>query len=305
MNNVYVEKCNNDGINTTFDTWLTSCSVAECLGYNFKFDNANIMASNCKSFLAGRTDTHQNTPGFYLRGWGYAHTLTSCIAQNCNGSGFVLDNVSGANLQGCAADSNNYGSGNAADAFSAVELINAHNNIIDVTTQQTTQSGVGQIGNQMYALKIDSNSDFNDIRMTNSFGTGVTVLGFINPTSGTIRPDNSIRADGKYLTAIMPATSGTINLGDQAFRFNDVYANVLSASTNPGGTGPGLKIGKFNSPTEKIGFWGTTPISKPASANQAAVSVSGVAATDIAALTTLVNQLRQDLVSIGLIKGGA
>ena len=77
----------------------------------------------------------------------------------------------------------------------------------------------------------------------------------------------------------------------------------------------GLTIGGTTS--EKIGFWNTTPVDQPASANQAAAvqtTFAGNTATtnatatfnsDIANVTTLVNQLRTDLVEIGIIKGSA
>ena len=65
--------------------------------------------------------------------------------------------------------------------------------------------------------------------------------------------------------------------------------------------------------TEKIGFFGTTPADQPASANEAAVSstitttlaTNTVLETNLAAVIVLVNQLRTDLVELGLIKGSA
>lgn len=65
------------------------------------------------------------------------------------------------------------------------------------------------------------------------------------------------------------------------------------------------------SSSEKVGFFGTTPCDQPASSNQAAVtaittthSTTTIAAV-VANLTTLVNQMRTDLVELGLIKGEA
>jgi hypothetical protein len=80
------------------------------------------------------------------------------------------------------------------------------------------------------------------------------------------------------------------------------------------GTATGTKIG--TAVTQKLGFWNATPIVRPASANQAAVSldldVTGADTVDKAAIDanftavqTLLNQLRADLVSAGLIKGAA
>jgi len=71
----------------------------------------------------------------------------------------------------------------------------------------------------------------------------------------------------------------------------------------------GCQIGTAS--TEKVGFFGTTPCDQPASSNQAAVtaittthSTTTIAAV-VAANTTLLNQIRTDLVELGLIKGAA
>lgn len=67
-----------------------------------------------------------------------------------------------------------------------------------------------------------------------------------------------------------------------------------------------------SSSTEKIAFYGTTPATQPASASQAAVTTTVTTtatttalATDVAALIVLANQLRSELVTLGLIKGSA
>lgn len=75
------------------------------------------------------------------------------------------------------------------------------------------------------------------------------------------------------------------------------------------GTTTGTKIGTAT--TEKLAFWNSTPVAQPASASQAAVSGTAGAAytateqTLINDLVTLVNQLRADLVTLGIIKGAA
>lgn len=75
--------------------------------------------------------------------------------------------------------------------------------------------------------------------------------------------------------------------------------------------------------TEKISFYGVTPVTQPTSASQAAVTTSVITtaatstspwgfatstqadavATIVAANRTLVNQIRSELVTLGLIKG--
>jgi hypothetical protein len=75
---------------------------------------------------------------------------------------------------------------------------------------------------------------------------------------------------------------------------------------NSNGTSLGL------SATEKVGFYGTTPVTQPASASQAAVATTVTAtkvttqiAVDLAAAIVLVNQLRSELVTLGIISGEA
>lgn len=75
------------------------------------------------------------------------------------------------------------------------------------------------------------------------------------------------------------------------------------------GYSTGSKLG--SDPSEKLAFWGATPIVQPASANQAAVTqtagatYTGTEQAMLNALKTLVNQLRADLVAAGIIKGSA
>lgn len=61
-------------------------------------------------------------------------------------------------------------------------------------------------------------------------------------------------------------------------------------------TARGIVIAQTTS--DKIGFYGVTPVVQPASANQAV-------ATDAASVIVLANQLRADLLALGLIKGAA
>ena len=85
-------------------------------------------------------------------------------------------------------------------------------------------------------------------------------------------------------------------------------ANIVVNTTT------GTKIGTATS--QKLGLWNATPIIQPASANQAAMSLDlDVVGSDLVdaaavnanfgAIETLVNQLRSDLVSLGVIKGSA
>lgn len=76
------------------------------------------------------------------------------------------------------------------------------------------------------------------------------------------------------------------------------------------------------SATDKIGFYGATPVVRPAATAQSAVATAAITTVStltttvwadsinsliarVAALTTLSNQIRSDQVSLGLIKGSA
>ena len=84
--------------------------------------------------------------------------------------------------------------------------------------------------------------------------------------------------------------------------------------------GAGLKVGQTG---EAVGFYGITPVVQPTGTSQSAVATTAITtlattptATDIAvavnsliarqsAAVTLMNQIRSDLVSVGLLKGSA
>lgn len=98
------------------------------------------------------------------------------------------------------------------------------------------------------------------------------------------------------------------------FKINDTGNVILGTST-------GTKVG--TSVSQKIGFWNATPIVQPSSANQAALTNSTGGSGDgtlvdvttamladpvkindnFTDIATLLNQLRLDLVSTGIIKG--
>lgn len=75
-------------------------------------------------------------------------------------------------------------------------------------------------------------------------------------------------------------------------------------TNSPDGTSLGLTT------SEKISFYGVTPVAQPSSASQAAVTMQTTSTTttlrsDVDNIATLVNQLRSDLVSLGAIKGSS
>ena len=129
--------------------------------------------------------------------------------------------------------------------------------------------------------------------------------------------------------AFYSAGTGRVYIGDTT---NSTSAGTGALLLNGGigladakdisfGTTTGTKIG--TSTSQKIGFFNATPIVQPASANQAALtdSTTGTPSTTLvdagaaysqaninnnfASVARLLNQLRSDLVSLGLIKGAA
>ncbi len=89
-------------------------------------------------------------------------------------------------------------------------------------------------------------------------------------------------------------------------------------SSNPGPSiTSGSTIGGLGSPftmgaaaTSLLSFYGATPIVRPASASQAAVTTSATATTTVlraqlTATAVLANALRTALINLGLIKGAA
>lgn len=80
------------------------------------------------------------------------------------------------------------------------------------------------------------------------------------------------------------------------------------------GANNGTKIG--TSTLSKIGFWNKTPIIQPAHADQAALSITGsivgsdtvditILSAHLAEIQTWGNQLRTDLIAVGIIRGSA
>lgn len=111
----------------------------------------------------------------------------------------------------------------------------------------------------------------------------------------------------------MTMSQGTRLALAAALKNNTAFTELYGAlNLLPYTTAAGLLIG--NAITDKIGFFGTTPIVQRAGAAQAAVSATGstnstpygyTTSTQADAIVTLVNELRAALVAFGLIKGAA
>lgn len=138
------------------------------------------------------------------------------------------------------------------------------------------------------------------------------ITAFTDTTHVTVETTRTISSQNGRLVRpkFIVTADGNVGIGkypSEALTFNESLNMAFGTST-------GTKIGTATG--QKIGFWNATPIVQPASANQAALSldvdVTGSDTVDLAAINsnftdieTLVNQLRSDLVSAGLIKGAA
>jgi hypothetical protein len=140
--------------------------------------------------------------------------------------------------------------------------------------------------------------------------TGATTLtGALTANGGiTCDTDKFTVADTTGNTAI----GGTLTVtGAQTFTGATSHAGhvTLSDVNLILGTTTGTKVG--TSVSQKLGFYNATPVVQPAAAAQAAVSgtADSTYSTNeqnlINDLVTLVNRLRSDLVTLGLIKGAA
>jgi hypothetical protein len=176
-------------------------------------------------------------------------------------------------------------------------------------------------------------------------GGGATdKLAFWGATPAT-QPANTVEIVSLLSAAGLRATGGNppLNLGSGAVTCGALNAGgtvtVTDAQNVVVGTTTGTKFG--TAANQKIGFFGATPAAQPSGANEAAVgalttatltdgsggtastSIATIsdsatanavaslaaqvnhAAADLGSLKTLVNQLRADLVTLGLIKGSA
>lgn len=146
--------------------------------------------------------------------------------------------------------------------------------------------------------------------------TGNQTVGGNQTVSGNQTVEGSASLEGAV------ETLDTLTLDDQTVSCDGTTLDAAGST--------GLRIG--GAATDKQAFWGATPVVQPAHANQAAVTKTSSSAAitaltysatvvqaeaqalnaevvklanDVAALVTLVNQLRSDHVTTGIIKGSA
>jgi len=154
-------------------------------------------------------------------------------------------------------------------------------------------------------------------------------IDFFRQTNTSTTCDFNIRKGDNSSTAIYSVVAGSapktqFKNASGTVMLEVTHGSVLTFSDAMDmafGTSTGTKIG--TGATQKLAFWNKTPVVQPASANQAALTDSsgGTADGTVAAVSgsgadsainnnfkevcTLLNQLRNDLVTLGLIKGSA
>jgi hypothetical protein len=159
---------------------------------------------------------------------------------------------------------------------------------------------------------------------TQRYASGTNVPGLISfDDTGTLRfrtaAAGTVDTDITFVTRWSVSTAGAMTVnGTSALNGNVTMGegnNLISGTTT------GTKIGTATN--QKLGLWNVTPVIQPASANQAALtdSTGGTAdgtVADVGAafsqttlnnnfadIIRLVNQMRNDLVTIGALKGAA
>jgi hypothetical protein len=147
---------------------------------------------------------------------------------------------------------------------------------------------------------------------SNTFTATQNMQDILPATDLTYKIGSSTKTWGQVYTQDICDASGGIRISVSApsgvyLYADDTGANDVNAS--PAGVSICGAAGS-------LGMFGASAVPQPASANQAALSLTGsytgsdtinqaALEADIAALQTLVNQLRADLVSLGAIKGSA
>jgi hypothetical protein len=275
--NVDAEKNNSGGICTSFDTFLESCTAGNNGVFGFSFAHGNIMANNCKAFLSGR-DAATNSPGFSMTGAALVVTLTGCIAQNNNGDGFYINGVNSIIMSGCAADSNNYGDNNMADAFVGVHINNSGHCLLDFLSTQGFQSSL-QVGNQGSALRITGGSNTNDIRVT-SYAQAGYVLGPVCTADSTLLA-NRLTVNGVLLNPLPKLTDN----GDMAITSPSDGQTLQYSAASSKWVNSSAPIGSFAGGMLGDGSDGTATLDGSATVSWASLS-AGVYTMTRDALTT-------------------
>jgi hypothetical protein len=172
-----------------------------------------------------------------------------------------------------------------------------------ITCTDTSASSltVGANGATNPVLKVDAS--------TSSVATGISITGAaaaggvaVAAISSGTNESLTIDAKGAGVLTLQSVGTGGIVLGDDITITNG--KNIVTSVTT------GTKIGTAT--TNKIGFWNATPVAQQADSTQGEVTTSVTTTatttnlkTTVAAMLTLLNRLRLDLVTTGIIKGAA
>ena len=197
-----------------------------------------------------------------------------------NGATFYID--------GTTTNNNIVLTDNLADALNIKEGSSSY--LKFVTTNSGEKIVAGKAVELATTLTFNGATGVNKILMQDNLASGL-VIG---------------EASNSYITFVTTNSSEGISVG-KTITMADATNIAVDTTT-------GTKIGTATS--QKIGFWNATPVIQQASAAQAAVTPStdftGADTVDkatvlaaVQAVETLVNRLRLDLVTVGIIKGAA
>lgn len=231
LNNVWSDRNDGNAFNTSFDSFLVQCTAEKAGLEGFYIDNGSVMLTNCKSFNSGQITASRGS-GFYFVNTDITSTASSCIAQNNNADGFYLKNVQNIILQSCIADSNNMGSGNAADAYTGLHLDNAQYCVVDVVGYQGTQDGV-VVGNQSNLVRLNNSADNNWVRGTHKAVSSYTLGTAL--TSDSVKLSNNVWINALWETRTV---NSTLSSGSTAADFivqnsvNDANMSLIATATN-------------------------------------------------------------------------
>lgn len=149
------------------------------------------------------------------------------------------------------------------------------------------------------------------LQTTNGY---ITTVNATTISFGTSSSDKLTKAALNSLLYVAGATAGVASASRAVVLGSGGDVTWVNGGDISFGTTTGTKIGTSSS--QKIAFWGSSPVVRPASADQAALGATSIGygstpldrddvVAEIDAIKTLVNQLRSDLVEVGLIKGSA
>lgn len=197
--NAYASFCGNYGIITCKDSYFIGCQAEACgsAGFDIPTGATNLFA--CKSFNSGAATNNPSAPGFNIHtGNSGGVVISGCSSQNNRGAGIQVVDSTGIMATALVLDGNNLGTGNSATAFAGLELSGVTYSLFDIISTSASLQGAVDIGVQTNALRIDSGSSSNEIRIKH---TGSANLGSAVSSDSVIGNNRIVAAEaGQSIT---------------------------------------------------------------------------------------------------------